>query len=270
MAWLLLGLGVPLMQMACTTPRLRPQFAAPTPPAPADSEPQDLGDGPDGPLEETEDLPRQSATQWLEHAFNLWHAGHYAASVAAMREALGTQDLNDAGQAMAYWHIYLSEQALGHNLAARNALADFVAVGHDLLAWAEREGSGDPDTAAFVERFDLAGRLARARATLNLAWAKQTRRAGRSSAYPVLVFNDAEIEHFLQLAPPCAQAADRRVVAEERRQDRLGRATAKVTIRCRHVPRDQAYFFAFIGPGPGLPAPRGGTGARLTDDSLAP
>jgi hypothetical protein len=264
------ALGAPL---ACAEPRLHPHIAPPTPaaeaePAEATDGPADASDGAaDEAVSEPEDLSRQSATTWLEHAFNLWQAEHYAASVAAMREALATQDLNDAGQAMAYWQIYLAEQAQGHTMAAHGALADFIAVAHEVMAWAEHEGQGDPEATAFVQRFDLAGRLARARATLNLAWAKQTKGAGRSPKHPVLVFNDAEMEHFLQLVPPCAQATDRRVVAHERRRDPLGRATAKVVLRCRHLHDDAAYFFAFIGPSQGPPGEQAqAAGTALTED----
>jgi hypothetical protein len=150
-----------LMLQACAGPQHhRGQVVAPTP-----SLPDALSDDPADPAMDEGDPtePVLGAGQWLDQAFSLWHDEHYAACIAALREALNTQELNDAGQAMAYWHIYLCEQAMGHPSAAKNALADFVAVADAMVA----DGAmGLPDTAearAFREKFDLNGRLARAR-----------------------------------------------------------------------------------------------------------
>lgn len=222
---------------ACAGPHNRGQIVAPTPSSP-EADPLE-----DEQLEES----GLSAGQWLDQAFSLWRDKQYGACTAALREALGSQELNDAGQAMAYWHIYLSEQAMDHQAAATNALADFVTVADAMVSGGPWGLPDTPEAAAFRQRFDLSGRLARARATLNLAWAKQVHRAGQSPAYPLLVFDKTEMSHFLELVPPCGQAHDRRVISEEHRSDPLGRLTTKVTLRCHHVPKDMHYFFAFIG-----------------------
>lgn len=186
------------------------------------------------------------AVSLLEDAFSLWHEEHYAASVQALHAAIETQNLNDAGQALAYWHIYLAEQALGHSHTAQDALSDFIVVANDMV---EHVGAGEhaaPEE-GFVNQFDLPGRLARARATQNLAWAQEARAFGRSAKSPVPVFSDAEMHHFLELAPPCAQARDRRVIGQVRSVNPVGHAVAKTTLRCRHAPGDVHYFFEFIG-----------------------
>lgn len=255
-----LALICSLTTRCATLPRGLPgQVAAPTPtvepdgPDDADVQDGDLNgaeaDGADdGPEGEAEALsaPEVGATVWLDRAFALWHDGHFAAAVDAMREALATGSLNDAGSALAYWHIYLAEQAQGHSGGGLKALSDFVAVAQDITTRSQRPGG--EGLLEFCQSFDLAGRLARARATLNLAWAEQTHRAGHSAKQPVLVFDDVELSHFLELAPPCAQASDARVVALQRNTDHLGRATARATIRCRSGKAERHYFFAFIGP----------------------
>lgn len=225
------------------------------PGAPAEPAASGVDTGPDTDFgHEPDDVSSPGATQWLERAFSLWHDGHFAASIDAMHEALSTQDLNDAGKALAYWHVYLAQQALGHTQAGQGALADFVAVADDIMTAlvpvSGVTGADNPNSsaAAFAQQFDLKGRLARARAILNLAWAQQTHRAGFSEGHPVLVFNDAEMDHFLDLAPPCAHHSDRKVVAVRRQRDHLGRPTAQATLRCRQAGGERHYYFAFIGP----------------------
>ncbi|RYF11331.1 MAG: hypothetical protein EOO40_03520 [Deltaproteobacteria bacterium] len=151
--------------------------------------------------------PELSASDLLHRGFELFHQDEDAAASQSFRDALGTGGLNDAGRSLAYWHIFVCEQSLGHQDVAAEALSSFVVAAQDVL---QQAATGD-DAEGFAVRFDLRRRLARARATLSAVWASHAAIVGRSITRPVLVYDDLEKDFFLQLAMPCAQTQHREV-----------------------------------------------------------
>lgn len=199
-----------------------------------------------------------SASAWLERALAALQNDQPALAAAALHAALATGDLNDAGRTLAYWYVYVAEQAQGHTQAARNALADFVVVAQDVMAarrdvrFAEQRGSD------FVDRFDLAGRLARSRAVLSLAWTERAPDFGRSAATAVPVHDEQEMAYFLELAPPCAHRLEKEAVQESVAGERPD--LTRVTLRCAGLAAPTAYFFVSATTGRPAVDPRGNAG----------
>ncbi len=188
------------------------------------------------------ELPAEvlSAGLLLHRAFDLFRLEQDARAADAFAEAIGTGNLNDAGRSLAYWHIFVAEQHLGHDDRAADALGSFVVVAQDVLD--ERPELTDQDD--FIVRFDLTRRLARARATLSAVWAAHASLFGRRVSQPVLVHDDVEKDYFLQLAVPCARSQERQIVGQG---ETRGPTIEQVSVRCGGPQSvQQSYYFQTV------------------------
>jgi hypothetical protein len=186
-----------------------------------------------------------SAGALLRRAFDFFKRDDNAAAANAFRAAIATGSLNDAGRALAYWHVYVCEQSLTHNDRAADALSSFVVVAQDVLEIREHLRYAEDDSGDFVDRFDLKRRLARARAMLSVAWAGETSGFGRSAEAPVPVHSSAEMNYFLELAPPCARAQDRRIQSSPKNAPGASNV-AEVNLSCEGSQGQASYFFQVV------------------------
>jgi hypothetical protein len=219
---------------------LRTADAKPAPaPAPAVEVAQAPADDADGSGEGA------NAGALLRRAFEFFKHDDNAAAANAFRAAIATGSLNDAGRALAYWHVYVSEQSLSHTDRAADALASFVVVAQDVIDIREHLRYAEDDSGDFVDRFDLKRRLARARAMLSVAWAGQTKEFGRSAGAPVPVHSSAEMNYFLELAPPCARSQDRHIVSSPKNAPGPSNV-AEVNMTCDGNQGQASYFFQVV------------------------
>ena len=184
---------------------------------------------------------RMSASTLLEVAFRLFGVHQDMASVAAFEAAIRTGNLNDAGKTLAYWHIFLAHRNRGRVDQGADALASFIVMAEDVLD--ERAGLryAVDDSGDFVDRFELPKRLAHARAILYAIWAERSVTFGRSQASPVHVESMAEMDFFLELAPPCT-GFDERVVSVRSMHGLQGEPLEQVTVTCQDGARTERYF----------------------------
>lgn len=209
------------------------------------SEIADSSDEPDvAPSEQTE---APSAGAWLRRAFEHFRRDENPEASHAFHAAVATGNLNDAGRALAYWHIYISEQSMLHTDASAEALTGFVSVAEDILDTSISDGLEVENNSDFVQRFDLQRRLARARAFLSAAWADRHSTFGRQESSAIPIHNATEMGYFLEFAPPCAQASDRRIEPAVHVQNQELGYTEHVTITCHGDNGRVRYFFQVIG-----------------------
>ena len=184
-----------------------------------------------------------SAAGLLERGFTMFRDERPGEAGAAFRAAIATGSLNDAGRTLAYWHIFLAERGLGHVEGGADALMSFLAAGQDVLdARGRRASEVLDDTGEFIERFDLKSRMARARAILSAIWVDRRPSFGRSPQKPVPVRSESEISYFLEMVPPCAEAADR-LASSRRVLQRADAEVERVDVRCNGQRDGAAYFF---------------------------
>jgi hypothetical protein len=150
-----------------------------------------------------------SAAGLLERGFAHFRQDQARAAGDSFRAAINTGHLNDAGRALAYWHIYLAERSSGNLEGGADALSSFIVVGQDVLEVRGNTKYAVDENGDFVERFDLERRLARARAILSATWAAKVPKFGRTQTHPVPIVDSSEIEYFLEAAPACGKAAKR-------------------------------------------------------------
>ncbi len=179
-----------------------------------------------------------SAGGLLERAFAQFNRDQYAASAKTFWRSIGTNNLNEAGRALAYWHIYLAEKRMNHEDKSTEALASFTTVAQELME--SRGSSGD-----FIERFSLDARLSRARAILSATWAKRVPGYGRSAGEAVPVFDQTEADYFAEIAPPCA-SAKRRQTDKHTMAGRAGNELQKVTIYCEGQRNGTDYYLEIV------------------------
>ena len=182
------------------------------------------------------------AAIYLERALDALRDEQPAYATAALRAALATGDLNDAGRALTYWYLYVAEETQGNRRASHDALNDFVVVAETVLALRDSVRFAQSGGSDFVERFDLAGRLARGRALLNLAWAEAHQQFGRSAQEPVPVQSEAEVAYFLELSPACPKPLERRVV-QSHYLNGAQASVQQVDFRCRSESAWTTYYF---------------------------
>ena len=183
-----------------------------------------------------------SAAELLQRGFAFFHDDKPALAGASFRAAIATGNLNDAGRALAYWHVYLAERTQGHTELGADALESFLAAGQEVMDARESPLFSMQGGADFVERFDLDRRMTRARALLSAVWAARIATFGRSANRPVPVRSDSEVEDFLEHAPPCADAPDRQTSRQPVVADN-DTTLEQVTLRC-HDRRDTTdYWF---------------------------
>jgi hypothetical protein len=179
-----------------------------------------------------------SAGGLLERAFAQFNRDDYAASAKTFSQSIGTNNLNEAGRALAYWHIYLAEKRMGHEDKSTDALASFTTVAQELME--SRGSSGD-----FIERFSLDARLSRARAILSATWAKRVPGYGRSTGDAVPVFDQVEADYFVEIAPPCGNSK-RRQTDKHTVQQRSGNEMQRVTIYCDGQKSGTDYYLEIV------------------------
>jgi hypothetical protein len=215
----------------------------------------------EAPEDEDDNLSEEvdSAAALLERGFLSFRHDQPADARQAFTAAIATGNLNDAGRAVAYWHIFLANQQQGDVDGGAEALNAFLVAAQDLLDERGTRGVAATSSGDFVDRFDLERRMARARAVLSAVWAAKVLAYGRSAAYPVVVKDETELGYFLELAPPCAQASDRQVVRRVGSGSGAGAAgcdegetaTERVTIRCSRARGGIDYYIESSGPARG-------------------
>ena len=179
------------------------------------------------------------ASTLLEIALNALKDGEYVASMSAFNRALGTDELSEAGQALAYWYIHLTAKATEKEDASFEALSSFAVVAHELLEYGE-----DADNQRFATQFDLARRLSLARALLAARWAEKTKGYGLSLEHPVYVRDGVEKEYFVELVAGCQTS----VTSESSRvEDDRGSVVERVSLQCEGEGQSTSYFFAYMG-----------------------
>lgn len=203
-----------------------PQLASMQPVAPERGEPS------------TPEVGDDSAGGLLERAFAQFNSDDYSASAKTFEKSIATNNLNEAGRSLAYWHIYLAEKRMGHEDKSTDALASFTTVAQELME--SRGASGD-----FIERFSLDARLSRARAILSATWAKRVPGYGRSASDAVPVFDQVEADYFAEIAPPCA-TAKRRQTDKHTVSQRSGNELQRVTIYCDGQKAGTDYYLEIV------------------------
>lgn len=188
----------------------------------------------------------QGAAGRLGLAFQLLGAGHHQAASTQFQAAIDTGELNDAGRALAYWHIALAQTAMGAPAHAQDALQSFVVISVDLLAAPQGMASGADGANDFVTRFDLRRRVARARAELSAAWAEHTTGFGRSLMAPVPIHNETEMHYFLELAPPCPPGHARRAFQARLSAAQTSQGLSQVQLSCDGSQIEAEYFFVAV------------------------
>ena len=181
-----------------------------------------------------------SAGALLKRAFEYFKQDQNAMAAATFRAAIHTGSLNDAGRALAYWHIYVAEQSLGDTDRGVDALSSFVVVAQDVIEVREQMRYAEDESGDFVDRFDLKRRLARARAMLSVAWAAHANEFGRSAIQPVPVHSLAEKNYFLEMAPPCGHASKQASVAPN--DSASSASVERVNLTCDGGERTSYYF----------------------------
>lgn len=187
-----------------------------------------------------------SAAGLLERAFLHFQNGEHQQAAQAFHAAIDTGNLNDAGRALAYWHIFLSDSLNNDDDAGTDALASFVVVGQDVIDARNTMRYAVTSTGDFVERFDLSNRISKARALMSVKWADRMPQFGQSIDQPVPVYDEAEAEHFVHLASPCAAGAERDVSRDVIHGGQ--RATIeRVTIECSDAPGSVQFYIEYVG-----------------------
>ncbi len=241
-------LALPLLASACATTAAGlagtdVRDSRPNPPMVASMEPMATEAKPSA-APEPEDVGDDSAGGLLERAFAQFNRDDYAASSKTFTLAIGTNNLNEAGRALAYWHIYLAEKRLAHEDQATEALASFCEVGEEIMEARDNSRYAMTTASDFIERFNLDTRLSRARAILSATWAKRVPGYGQRSEDAVPVFDQAEADYFVEIAPPCANAKKRQT--DKHTMMKQGHELQRVTIFCEGQKSGTDYFLEIV------------------------
>jgi len=242
-------LALPLLASACATTgtaglagtnvhdtRPNPAMVASMEPMAADPKPASAA--------EPEQVGDDSAGGLLERAFAQFNRDDYKASSKTFTLAIGTNNLNEAGRALAYWHIYLAEKRLSREDLATEALASFCEVGEEIMEARDNSRYAMTTASDFIERFNLDTRLSRARAILSATWAKRVPGYGQSAGDAVPVFDQAEADYFVEIAPPCANAKKRQT--DKHTIVKQGHELQKVTLFCEGQKSGTDYFLEIV------------------------
>lgn len=160
------------------------------------------------------DFADDSAGALLERGFVFFHRQQHRKAADSFSAAISTGNLNDAGRALAYWHVAESERKLDNEDKSAEALWSFSLVAQDVMDERVYRRYAVDSTGDFVEHFNLAARVAEARGYVQAAWAKQVKSFGRSVAQPILLHSLQESEYFLQFASPCNPSEHRTIRRE--------------------------------------------------------
>lgn len=175
-------------------------------------------------IEAKEELPELPAGELLSMALTTYHAESYREAEGFFIRALRTGNLNDAGRALAYWHLGTAYNKLGDVDSECEAMSSFISVAEDVIGMRdERHFAVNEDGTDFVEGFELQRKLTQARTVLNSVWARRTDYFGRSIGFSVPVGSNEDILYFLgQFTVGCPPGAKAQVNAM---QDGIYRAT---------------------------------------------
>lgn len=198
-------------------------------------------EGPEAPVGD-----RASATEHLGRAFGLFRNSHHQAAARQFQAAIDSGELNDAGRSLAYWHIAAAHQATGAAAAAQDALESFIVVSVDLLTDRLQGNAADAGSDDFIQRFDLVRRVARARAELSVAWTEHTQTFGRSAGSPVPVHSVAEINYFLELAPPCPPGQPRKAYEASSHAKGHAPGVSEIQLTCDDGRVQAQYYFVAV------------------------
>ena len=149
----------------------------------------------------TDGTSAAAAGDLLEKALFHLKASDARSAADAFQAAIDTGYLSNAGRALAYWYIHLSEQTLGGKDESAEALLSFVVLAEDLLH--ERIEDDPTGAESFIAQFDLERRLALARAALSVSWSGRAKSFGRSRDNPIPVHDNTELNYYVELTAPC-------------------------------------------------------------------
>ncbi len=224
----LVGILAAVPMYSCATSQSVQEQVAVTPevsqPAPVATEPVML----------EECNPEIGAADYLEAGFEYIQKNAVKEATHSFGCAVSTGYLNDAGSALAYWHIAAGHSDLGHMDEACEAFTAFILYASDLLE--ERaERSND-----FVTNFSLEEKLDQARATISVEWAKRSSYFGRSEDSPIPVHNEDEMQLFFSYLHDCFfKSFDRNPISE-------GSNIERILYECREDGGSEEYFFDFL------------------------
>lgn len=194
--------------------------------------------------------PAAAAGALLEQGMGYFREGNYPLAAKAFRYSVDTGSLNNAGRALAYWHIFASAKEQGHTNDAADALSSFVVVAQDILDVRNRYRYAVSASGDFVDRFGLDEKLQHARAMLSATWASRTGYFGRSANQPVPVHTDEERERFLEIVAPCDDT-ERDERSHRTLANTHGAPVQRVTLSCGDGQAPVEYYFEMVEDGEG-------------------
>lgn len=184
------------------------------------------------------DNPGATAGALLELALGQFRGGNNYDASRAFNRAIETGRLNDAGRALAYWHIFIADRQVGEIDRSTDALASFIVVGEDIFAIRESMRYAVDESGDFADRFGLADKLDQARALISAAWSNRRPAFGHSENIPVRVQSDEEVEYFLGFASPCSNTVLRSV---SRRP--VNDSMEQITLSCGEIGDEVEFYF---------------------------
>lgn len=136
----------------------KPQSVTLVPPPPVSAEPPKMA----------EEEP--SAGDLLETAFLQYHTSLWRSAINSFDRAIATGNLNDAGRALAYWHIGDCALRINEEDMAAEAFFAFTVAGQAVLDVRDQRRFAVDQDGDFVEHFGLEKRMQDAVNFLNDLW----------------------------------------------------------------------------------------------------
>ncbi len=187
-----------------------------------------------------------SAGELLERGFLFFHQDRPDLAAESFAGAIATGSLNDAGRALAYWHIAEAERRQYHEDATAEALASFATVAEQVIEMRGERRFAIDENGDFIDHFKLELRVAEARGALNALWARRVRHYGRSLANPVICTSAEEIDFFIRHASPCSGTEGRVLEREELAAiDGVpieGRRVERITVFCSSIDSSDQFY----------------------------
>jgi tetratricopeptide (TPR) repeat protein len=137
------------------------------------------------------------AGQHLESAIISFSLGYWDDAIESFWRAIKTGGLNDAGRALAYWHIAQCYNNLGNKDGVIEALFNFASVAQDIIDIQEVHKFNVTQDDDFITNFELVGKLLWARSIVNFEWSSRSDVYGKSRENPIIVRNIEELETFI-------------------------------------------------------------------------
>jgi hypothetical protein len=156
-----------------------------------------------------------SASQHLEQGFSFYAYNQCDQAAAHFKAAITTGNLNDAGRALAYWHIADCMRKNDNVDNACEAYSSFVIVAQDILDVRDYRQYAVAEGADFVQHFNLFMKMAEAKAYIHSVWAARNDHYGRSQDTPIIMHSVKEVEYFTEFACENGCDLERAVLAED-------------------------------------------------------